>query len=149
MKRFFAGMVFLALTAMTMNAQEITWNVAGANPAQYKSISADELRYMFKNNQLAGNQKYKTVIDGQEDYLTALSLRELTVLSKAGAGAELSSRYFYFKNLPVAGAAGRKIEIYFSQGITLENLADYVKWNSILNNGVKIPVIPVDGYRVL
>jgi hypothetical protein len=154
MKKFFAGMAFLILAAMNMSAQNITWNIAGANPSQYRSITTDELRYMFKNNQLAGNQRYKIIINDAGYWLTDLSLWELTFMSRFIAGAELYSRYFYFKNLPDLpemgeGVTGRKIEVYFSQGVTLENLDDHVNWNNSLSKQVKISVIAVDGYRVL
>jgi hypothetical protein len=123
MKRVSVAMVFLAITAMNLNAQSIIWNISGANPAQYKSISADELWDMFKNNQLTGDQRYKTVIT-DEAQLTALSLRELQVLANAGAGTQASSRYFYFTNLPEIlkkGITGRKrLKFIFRKGSGLK-----------------------------
>jgi hypothetical protein len=145
MKRFFLAMAILVLAAMDMNAQTITWNIPGANPAQYRSITKDELRRMFENNQLAGNQKYKVVIN-DEGYLTETSttLSLLAILASASAGTELSSKHLFLNNLPkLGGEAGKKIEVYFSQGVILEDLDN--DWNVQL----KIPVIPVDGYRVL
>jgi hypothetical protein len=144
MKKIFALTVFLLLAAMNMNAQNITWNISGANPAQYRSITNDELWRMFESNRLEGNhQKYKitTEIGSLIETATALSL--LAVLSSASAGTELSSKFIYFKNLPKIEARIGEIEVYFSRGVILEDL------DNNLNIQVKIPVIPVDGYRVL
>jgi hypothetical protein len=148
MKKFFAGMAFLILAAVNMNAQNITWNITGADPARYRSISKDELRYMFENKQLAGNQKYKVIINDEGYWLTALSLYELRFMSRFIAGTKLSSRYFYFKNLSdlpemKEGVTSREIEVYFSQGVVFEDLENDP------NIQIKIPVIAVDGYRVL
>lgn len=151
MKRLFAAMTFLVLAAMNMNAQNITWNISGANPSQYRSITTDELWQMFEDNQLAGNQRYKIVIN-DEGYLTETSttIALLAILAAASADVEPSTKYLFFRDLPRPGGVnGQKIEVYFSQGVTLENLDNYLKWDNNLNIQVKIPVIPVDGYRTL
>jgi hypothetical protein len=144
MKKIFLTVTILIFAAMTMNAQSITWNISGANPAQYKSITADELWYMFENNQLAGNQKYKVVIPGQ-GYLaeSSTTIALLAILACASAGTEPSSKHLFFKDLPgPGGEGGKKMEVYFSQGVLFEDL------ENTANVQVKIPVIPVDGYRV-
>jgi hypothetical protein len=143
MKKFFAGMAFLILLAINMNAQNITWNITGADPSQYKSISRDELWDMFENNQLAGNQKYKVIqITGYlTETATAISL--LALFASASGDTELSSKHLYFKGLPRIEARNREIEVYFSQGVIFEDL------ENDSNISVKIPIIAVDGYRVL
>jgi hypothetical protein len=121
-------MAFLVLAAMNMNAQNITWNIPGANPSQYRSITKDELWNMFENNQLAHNQKYKMIITDEgclTETSTTISL--LAVLASASAGVELSSKSLYLKGLPrIEGSADKEIEVYFSQGVMLENLDTYL-----------------------
>jgi hypothetical protein len=144
MKRFFLAIVIFIFAAMTMGAQ-ITWNTSGANPAQYRSITTDELWDMFENNQLTGNQKYKVVIT-DEGYLaeSSTTIALLAILAYASAGTEPSSKHLFFKDLPrFEGLAGKEVEVYFSRGVLFEDL------ENTLNVQVKIPVIPVDGYRVL
>jgi hypothetical protein len=146
MKRFFLVIVIFIFAAMNINAQNIAWNISGgANPAQYKSITTDELWNMFENNQLASNQKYKIVIT-DEGYLaeSSTTIALLAILACASAGTEPSSKHLFFKDLPrLGGEGGKKMEVYFSQGVLFEDL------ENTLNVQVKIPVIPVDGYRVL
>jgi hypothetical protein len=144
MKKLFAVMTFAFFASAAINAQTVTWNISGANPAQYRSITNDELRQMFENNQLVGNhQKYKITTEMGSLIETATALSLLAVLSSASADTELPSEFIYFKNLPRIEARIGEIEVYFSRGVMLEDLEN--DWNV----QVKIPVIPVDGYRVL
>jgi hypothetical protein len=125
-----------------MDAQNITWNISGANPSQYIEITKDELFSLFNKNQLGNNQKYKIVIDS-EGYLTeaAASISLLALLSSSAAGIEYSNKSLYFEGVI---NTYEKIEIYFSQG---------VKYNTLKIEGhnlpVQYPVIPVDGYRLI
>jgi hypothetical protein len=145
MKVFCLSIGLMFFFYLNVGAQNIVWNISGANSSQYVEITNDELVLMFNENQLSNNRRYKIVIDS-EGYLTQTSttLSLLALMATAASGTEATSKNIYFYGAPNDYGPG-KIEIYFSQAVRYDTLQVGNGSNEI----IRYPVIPVDGYRLI
>ncbi|GHU40145.1 hypothetical protein FACS1894190_06680 [Spirochaetia bacterium] len=150
-------------------AQDVVWKTVPANPSQYKAITKDELWKLFDDNKLVSGQKFKIVFD-TNGYLTETQtiLALLADLSVASSDAKPSSKDLYYESLPeiktsstdlFLAASGtskkhlyyeglpkiittKKYEVLFSRGVSIEKRRNG-------NMIIEIPIIHIDGYRIL